>query len=156
VTTRRATPAVTPISTLIAFPDLRAAFARAELEDGPGFVEPVASRPRSDRGKRPTLRPLPVEGDNMEPTIRRGDIVFVSPTDQVDGEGIYVTQAAVGGPAIYRIQPIGGGEVRLSSDNPIYGVHDLPVAVVNRMVLAKVAAKLTIMSRHLVPDEWLF
>lgn len=60
----------------------------------------------SEGGGGVGLRPFPIIGDNMAPTIRRGDVAMVLPADAYSGEGIYVLENGLG-PGLYRVGPGG-------------------------------------------------
>lgn len=65
-------------------------------------------------------RVLPVEGDHMEPTLRRGDYVGCVPPDNWSGPGLYVIDN-LGKPVVYRFDSINVRDgLRLHRDNERY------------------------------------
>lgn len=89
-------------------------------------------------------RLMPVLADNMEPTLRRGDVVAVLPVNDYCGEGIYAFALPIGGVFLRRCGAAAGGGVRLTHDNPLYrsaGNPDvLSRAQMREMVLGRAAA----------------
>lgn len=69
----------------------------------------------------PALRVRMVDGDGLEPGLRGGrDYVLLKPVQVYVGEGIYLVDIGCG-EALYRVQNMLGGQVRIKLDNPIYG-----------------------------------
>jgi phage repressor protein C with HTH and peptisase S24 domain len=104
------------------------------------------TRPES----RPNLRLLPIIGDGMEPTLKRGDFALVTPVDDYDGEGMYaLLHPGVGGePAIYRVAYIGRSMFELMSDNPRYQRHEVSSKWFRSAVKAKVVAGVNVFDRR--------
>ncbi len=86
-----------------------------------------------------------VKGDGMEPALRSNwDYVLLAPTDRYCGEGLYLIDIG-GGEAIYRVQNIMGGKVRLKFDNPVYVTeHILGRDEFREIVLAYVVADIKV------------
>ncbi len=78
-------------------------------------------------------------GDNMNPTIRPHDMVAVFPISRFDYDSIYVIDV-LGRPCFYRCMHVGKGQIRVSSDNPVYTVLDVDSDTFNEMVLGIVVA----------------
>lgn len=96
------------------------------------------------------LRLMPVLGEDMAPTMRRGDMVLVVPMNRCNGEGIFVTEWQ-GCVTIYRVQPIPGTEdVWVMSDNQKHGVMTMARAAFDDMVVGRVAF---ICNRVYAPDS---
>jgi signal peptidase I len=86
----------------------------------------------------------------MEPTLRRGDFVLVTPVDDYVGEGIYaLLHPGVGGdPEIYRVGYIGSSMFELFSDNKHYQRHQVPSKWFRSAVKAKVVAGVNVFDRR--------
>lgn len=99
------------------------------------------------------MRLVPVLGDSMEPTLRRGDFAFVIPLDRYDGEGIYATKYYFGGsPVLHRFDRCGKGRVRVLSDNPHYSSYEISLEDFRAMLVGKVVITAKVVDRRLLPD----
>lgn len=61
---------------------------------------------------------LPVHGDSMMPSLTSGDIVLVNHAKR-DGDGVFVVRMG-NALRVKRLQWLANGDLRISSDNPIY------------------------------------
>lgn len=86
------------------------------------------------------LRLVPIRGDAMAPTLRAGDCVMALPGDGYANPSMYVVQMATGATEVVRAAHIGGQQIRMSRDNPAYGVATVPLADFNAMVVGHVVA----------------
>lgn len=64
---------------------------------------------------------MPTMGESMEPTIRAGEYLLVSRSEDYlkPGDGIYIVRLD-GHILVKRLQPLPGGKLMVSSDNPAY------------------------------------
>ena len=96
------------------------------------------------------VRLSPVNGDNMEPTLRGGwDYVVCAPIDTYAGEGLYLLDGgSFGFPQVFRceanVSRTSGWDVRLISDNQRYPEQYVTRDQFAGMVLAKVVADLKV------------
>lgn len=89
-----------------------------------------------------THRTLPILGDHMEPTFRRGDHVLLDvTTTRYIGEGFYVLEMG-GRPCVYRAgSPLAPGRpIKLISDNQRYSVQEISLEYFNEQCLGRVIA----------------
>lgn len=87
-----------------------------------------------------THRTLPILGDHMEPTFRRGDHVLLDvTTTEYIGEGFYAL--GLDRPCVYRAQSAGAARrLWLLSDNKIYSRHEVSVEYFNDECVGRVIA----------------
>lgn len=69
---------------------------------------------------------LPVHGDSMEPTLQHGDIVLVN-HEKTRGDGVFVIRMG-NALRVKRLQWLVNGDLRISSDNPIYQTEQITPA----------------------------
>ena len=69
---------------------------------------------------------LPVHGDSMEPTLQHGDIVLVN-HEKTRGDGVFVVRMG-NALRVKRLQWLANGDLRISSDNPIYQTEQITPA----------------------------
>lgn len=69
---------------------------------------------------------LPVQGDSMEPTLQHGDIVLVN-HEKTRGDGVFVVRMG-NALRVKRLQWLANGDLRISSDNPIYQTEQITPA----------------------------
>lgn len=92
------------------------------------------------------IRVSPVNGDNMEPTLRGSwDYVVCMPVPTYTGEGLYLLDHGGYGIAqVYRVDSDLRGGLRLISDNKVYPTQSVTLAQFESQVLAKVVADLKV------------
>lgn len=93
------------------------------LPEEPG-IEGFMEVPRYLRRYGEKLAVLYVDGDSMEPTLRRGDLVLCDSCGY-DGEGLYAIQYDGDG-FVKRVFKMGGKYI-IKSDNPLYPQMEEPV-----------------------------
>lgn len=87
----------------------------------------------------PGVAALRVEGDSMEPTVRRGSYVGVVPfSGDISEGGIYLVHMPPFGRVIKRIRMGANGSIELHSDNKIYQPIPLPFEGYEEIVRGKV------------------
>jgi SOS-response transcriptional repressor LexA len=104
------------------------------LQDEPelcGYMEV----PRNLRHYGEKLAVLYVEGDSMEPTLRRGDLVLCNSCGY-EGEGLYAIQYD-GDAYVKRVFKQSGNYV-IKSDNPLYPLREEPIGSENIAVVGRV------------------
>ena len=69
---------------------------------------------------------LPVNGDSMIPSLTSGDIVLVNHAKR-DGDGVFVVRMG-NALRVKRLQWLANGDLRISSDNPIYQTEQITPA----------------------------
>lgn len=69
---------------------------------------------------------LPVHGDSMMPSLTSGDIVLVNHAKR-DGDGVFVVRMG-NALRVKRLQWLANGDLRISSDNPIYQTEQITPA----------------------------
>lgn len=69
---------------------------------------------------------LPVHGDSMMPSLTSGDIVLVNHAKR-DGDGVFVVRMGTA-LRVKRLQWLANGDLRISSDNPIYQTEQITPA----------------------------
>lgn len=88
----------------------------------------------------PGVVALCVDGDSMEPTIKRGSYVGVVPfTGDISEGGIYLVHMPPFGRVIKRIRMGAGGAIELHSDNEVYKPIPLSYDGYEKVILGKVA-----------------
>ena len=92
-----------------------------ETEEVADVMAFKASWVRSSLGaSRNDLFLIYVDGDSMEPTLKRGDIILIDKRDAPathDGIYVFITDGAL---LIKRLQRLPGGIINIVSDNPAY------------------------------------
>ena len=91
--------------------------------------------PRNLRHYGENLALLYVEGDSMEPTLRRGDLVLCSSCGY-EGEGLYAVQYN-GDAYVKRVFKMSGKYI-IKSDNPLYPQMEEPTGSDNIAVVGRV------------------
>lgn len=91
--------------------------------------------PDSLRRYKEKVAALCVDGDSMEPTLRRGDIV-VCDSCGYDGEGIYALQRD-GESYVKRVYK-DSGKFIIKSDNPLYPQKEEPIGSDNIAIVGRV------------------
>jgi phage repressor protein C with HTH and peptisase S24 domain len=108
-----------------------------------------ASPPIPAQG-RPRL--IAIEGNGMEPTLRRGDFVVATPCDRFRSDGLYVVEID-GEAVVYRCQYDGAGNVVLWFDNPRFSERwSMPRAEFDRKVVGIVAAEIRVIDSRVFED----
>lgn len=69
---------------------------------------------------------LPVHGDSMKPSLISGDIILVNHAKR-DGDGVFVVRMG-NALRVKRLQWLANGDLRISSDNPIYQTEQITPA----------------------------
>ena len=69
---------------------------------------------------------LPVHGDILEPSLQHGDIVLVN-HEKTRGDGVFVIRMG-NALRVKRLQWLANGDLRISSDNPIYQTEQITPA----------------------------
>ena len=69
---------------------------------------------------------LPVHGDSMKPSLTSGDIVLVNHAKR-GGDGVFVVRMG-NALRVKRLQWLANGDLRISSDNPIYQTEQITPA----------------------------
>jgi phage repressor protein C with HTH and peptisase S24 domain len=104
----------------------------------------------SDHRKANGLHLIPIIGDGMEPTFRRGDYALALPVSTYDGEGVYVLDVGFGPSAIYRVaKNVGTPTFTMWSDNPIYEPKEVASDWFLGAVRAKIVFAVTVVDRRL-------
>lgn len=83
---------------------------------------------------------LPTMGESMEPTVKAGEFLLCSASEhhRKPGDGIYVIRLD-GNILVKRLQPIPGGKLLITSDNPIYKPYEISLNDgVDFLILGKV------------------
>jgi phage repressor protein C with HTH and peptisase S24 domain len=99
-----------------------------------------------------TPRFLPVEGDVMSPTLRRGDYVVVVPVDRYQGDGLYAFDLH-GAPVIYRCMSNFKGGIAVIPDNKLYSTWDFTVKEFDDTVIGKIAATCKVLDPRLLANN---
>jgi phage repressor protein C with HTH and peptisase S24 domain len=71
---------------------------------------------------------LRIEGDNMEPTLKAGEVVLVDRSDKVLRDGSMFAILWENVLRIKRVQPLGKGICRLFSDNPAFAQDSIQMS----------------------------
>src|SRR5690348_13076744 len=103
---------------------------------------------RSDLAQRigaGELFPWPVEGDNMEPTLKRGGFVICRRVDDFIGEGVYLLSDGVGNRLCRAARVFGRAEIELRSDNRLYTPYVAPLRWFQQHVIAKAAFNVAVL-----------
>lgn len=88
---------------------------------------------------KPQLVALMVEGESMEPTIKKGSVVGVVPPDgDLTEGGVYLVDVPPFGRVIKRLRIGDKDALELVSDNPAYPPKRLPIEQRERVVVGKV------------------
>lgn len=91
------------------------------------------------------LRAYAILGDHMQPRLRTGDYLLVTPAKAYDGEGTYILDFAgdgAGCPYIAERVPVRGmDEVRIWHPNPAYSCHVIGMDEFARAVCGKAVAE---------------
>ena len=102
-------------------------------------AEPVSMLEVLPQYDKPDLVALTVEGESMEPTIKRGSIVGVVPPDgDLTEGGVYLVDVPPFGRVIKRLKIGGEDSLELVSDNPAYPPKSLPIEQRERAVVGRV------------------
>ena len=102
-------------------------------------AEPVSMLEVLPQYAKPRLAALTVEGESMEPTIKRGSIVGVVPPDGdlMEG-GVYLVDIPPFGRVIKRLKIGDEDTLELISDNPAYPPKRLPIEQREKVVVGRV------------------
>jgi peptidase S24-like protein/helix-turn-helix protein len=71
---------------------------------------------------------LRIEGDNMEPTLKAGEVVLIDESDKVLRDGSMFAILWENVLRIKRVQPLGKGICRLFSDNPAFAQDSIQMS----------------------------
>lgn len=82
---------------------------------------------------------LYVNGDSMEPTLKNGTLVVITPNGWDNGEGLYGVELNGCG-YVKRIQAV-GNKILIISDNPNYKTIEEPIGSQNIKIIGRVIAK---------------
>ena len=82
---------------------------------------------------------LYVNGDSMEPTLKNGTLVVITPDGWDQGEGLYGVELNGCG-YVKRIQAV-GNKILIISDNPKYKTIEEPINSQNFKIIGRVIAK---------------
>jgi hypothetical protein len=96
------------------------------------------------------LRAYAILGDHMQPRLRTGDYLLVTPAKAYDGEGTYILDFGgdgAGCPYIAERVPVRGmDEVRIWHPNPAYSCHVIGMDQFARAVRGKAVAEVRMMA----------
>ena len=102
-------------------------------------AEPVSMLEVLPQYDKPDLVALTVEGESMEPTIKRGSIVGVVPPDgDLTEGGVYLVDIPPFGRVIKRLKIGDEDTLELISDNPAYPPKRLPIEQREKVVVGRV------------------
>ena len=102
-------------------------------------AEPVSMLEVLPQYDKPDLVALTVEGESMEPTIKRGSVVGVVPPDgDLTEGGVYLVDIPPFGRVIKRLKIGDENTLELISDNPAYPPKRLPIEQRERVVVGRV------------------
>lgn len=117
-----------------------------ELSAGKGSIVPdkddiksLIELPSIFRQFGENIAALYVNGDSMEPTLKNGTLVVISPTGWDNGEGLYGVELNGCG-YVKRIQAV-GNKILIISDNPNYKTIEEPIESQNIKIIGRVIAK---------------
>ena len=105
--------------------------------------------PHIDGRSGPIMRLVPVDGDSMTPTLRKGDAVGALPVNDFSYDGLYVVDVA-GVPRVFRCSYDYAGGIDLVSDNKFYSTQKVPRSKFAEIVIGQVAMLCNIVDRSLV------
>lgn len=117
-----------------------------ELSAGKGSVVPdkdevksLIELPSVFRQFGENIAALYVNGDSMEPTLKNGTLVVITPDGWDQGEGLYGVELNGCG-YVKRIQAV-GNKILIISDNPKYKTIEEPIGSENIKIIGRVIAK---------------
>lgn len=117
-----------------------------ELSAGNGSVLPdkdeikaLIELPSVFRQFGENIAALYVNGDSMEPTLKNGTLVVITPDGWDQGEGLYGVELNGCG-YVKRIQAV-GNKILIISDNPKYKTIEEPIDSQNFKIIGRVIAK---------------